>query len=53
MAWLFVPDGLVFHNLDLLGFSCTAISMGFTENGPKKSKYPVNGSSVGEIQMLC
>ena len=35
---------------DLLGFSCTTISR--VENGPKKRKYPVSGSSVGENALL-
>ncbi len=35
---------------DLLGFSHTTI--GFTENGPKKRKYPVSGSCVDENAML-
>ncbi len=32
---------------DLLGFSRTT-TLGFTENGPKKRKYPVSGSCVVE-----
>ncbi len=32
---------------DLLGFHAQP-SLGFTENGPKKRKYPVSGSSVDE-----
>ncbi len=36
---------------DLLGFSCTTISR-FTENGPKKRKYPVSGSCVDENSLL-
>ncbi len=32
---------------DLLGFS-----LGFTENGPKKRKYPVSGSCVDENALL-
>jgi len=27
-------------------------SLGFTENGPKKRKYPVSGSSLGENALL-
>jgi hypothetical protein len=27
-------------------------SLGFTENGPKKRKYPVSGSSVGANALL-
>ncbi len=37
---------------DLLGFSRTKISLGFTENGPKKRKYPVSGSCVDENSLL-
>ncbi len=37
---------------DLLGFSHTTISIGFTENGPKKKQYPVNGSCVDENAFL-
>ncbi len=33
---------------DLLGFS----SLGFTENDPKKRKYPVSGSCVEENALL-
>ncbi len=33
---------------DLLGFS----SLGFTENDPKKRKYPVSGSCVDENALL-
>ncbi len=36
---------------DLLGFSHTTISR-FTENGPKKRKYPVSGSCVDENVLL-
>ncbi|KAF7667055.1 hypothetical protein LDENG_00080500 [Lucifuga dentata] len=36
---------------DLLGFSHMP-SLGFTENGPKKRKYPVSGSSLGENALL-
>ncbi len=36
---------------DLLGFSHTTISR-FTENGPKKRKYPVIGSCVDENALL-
>ncbi len=37
---------------DLLGFSCTTIYLGFTENGLKKRKYPVSGSCVDENALL-
>ena len=36
---------------DLLGFSRTTISR-VTENGPKKRKYPVSGTLLGE-NALC
>jgi len=36
---------------DLLRFSRTTIS-GFTENGPKKRKYPVSSSCVDENALL-
>ncbi len=36
---------------DLLGFSRTTISR-FTENGPKKRKYPASGSCVEENALL-
>ncbi len=36
---------------DLLGFNAQP-SLGFTENGPKKRKYPVRGSSVDENALL-
>ncbi len=37
---------------DLLGFLHTQPSLGFTENGPKKRKYPVSGSCVDENALL-
>ncbi len=36
---------------DLLGFSHTTISR-FTENGPKKRKYPLSSSCVNENALL-
>ncbi len=48
MEWLLVPDGLVwvFQTL-LIYWDFQALpSLGFTENGPKKRKYPVSGSCV-------
>ena len=36
---------------DLLGFSRTTISR-VTENGPKKRKYPVSGTLLGENALL-
>ncbi len=37
---------------DLLGFSRTTVSIGFTENGQKKRKYPVSGSCVDKNALL-
>ncbi len=37
---------------DLLAFSQAQPSLGFTENGPKKRKYPVSGSCVVENALL-
>ncbi len=37
---------------DLLGFFYAQPSLGFTENGPKKIKYPVSGSCVDENALL-
>ncbi len=37
---------------DLLGFPHTQPSLGFTENGLKKRKYPVSGSCVDENALL-
>ncbi len=31
---------------------CAQPSLGFTENGPEKIKYPVNGSCVDENALL-
>ncbi len=39
------------NTADLLGFSHTTISR-FTENGPKKRKYPVSGSCVDENALV-
>jgi len=36
------------RSAQLLGFSRTAISIGFTKNGVKREKHPVWGSPVGE-----
>ncbi len=48
VEWLLVPDGLVlvFQKL-LIYFDFNAqLSLGFTENGPKKRNDPVSGSCV-------
>jgi len=52
--WLLVPDGLVrvFEKLLIYWDFYTQPSQGFTENGLKKRKYPVSGSSVGENALL-
>ena len=34
------------------GLSISKTSLGFTENGPKKRKYPVSGSCVDENALL-
>ncbi len=41
----------ILKTADLLGFSHTT-SSGFTENGPKKRKYPVSSSCVDENALL-
>ncbi len=48
MEWLLVPDGLVwvFQKLLIYWDFHTQPSLGFTENGPKKRKYPVRGENV-------
>ncbi len=49
---MLVPDRLILsisENADLLGFfTYNSTYLGFTENGPKKRKYIVSSSSVGE-----
>ncbi len=52
--WLLVPDGLVrvFHKLLIYWDFQAQPSIGFTENGPKKIKYPVSGSCVDENDLL-
>ncbi len=54
VGWLLVPDGLVwvFHKLLIYWDFHTQPSLGFTENGPKKRKYPVSGSCVDENALL-
>ncbi len=46
VEWLLVPDGLVrvFQTLLIYWDFHAQPSLGFTENGPKKRKYPVSGS---------
>ncbi len=50
MEWLLVPDGLVwvFQKLLIFWDFHAQPSLGFTENGPNKRKYPVSGSCVDE-----
>ncbi len=54
VEWLLVSDGLVwvFHKLLIYWDFHTQPSLGFTENGPKKRKYPVSGSHVDENALL-
>jgi len=54
MPWLLIPDGLVwvFQKLLIYWDFQAQPSLGLTENGPKKRKYPVSGSSVGENVLL-
>ncbi len=54
VEWLLVPDGLVrlFQKLLIYWDFHTQPSLGFTENGPKKRKYPVSGSCVDENALL-
>ncbi len=49
-----MPDGLVwvFHKLLIYWDLHTQPSLEFTENGPKKRKYPVSGSCVDENALL-
>ncbi len=54
MEWLLVSDGLVrvFQKL-LIGWDFhIQPSLGFTENGSKKKKYPVSGSCVDENALM-
>ncbi len=46
MEWLLVQDGLVYWDFH------AQPSLGFTENGPKKRKYPLSGSCVDENASL-
>ncbi len=54
MEWLLVPDGLVwvFQKLLIYWDFHLQPSLGFTENGLKKRKYPVSGSCVDENALL-
>ncbi len=54
VEWLLVPDGLVwvFQKLLIYWDFHTQPSLGFTENGLKKRKYPVSGSCVDENALL-
>ncbi len=54
MEWLLVPDGLVwvFQKLLIYWDFHTQLSLGFTENGPIKRKYPVSGSCVDKNALL-
>ncbi len=54
MEWLLVPDGLVwvFQKLLIYWDVHPQPSLGFTENGPKKRKYPVSGSCVDKNALL-
>ncbi len=54
VEWLLVPDELiwVFQKLLIYWDFHTQPSLGFTENGPKKRKYPVSGSFVDENALL-
>ncbi len=48
VEWLLVPDGLVlvFQKLLIYWDFHAQLSLGFTENGPKKRNDPVSGSCV-------
>ncbi len=54
MVWLLVPDGLVgvFQKLLISWDFHDQPSLGFTENGLKKRKYPVSGSCADENDLL-
>ncbi len=54
VEWLFVPDGLVwvFQKLLIYWDFHVQLSLEFTENSPKKRKYPVSGSCVDENALL-
>ncbi len=54
VEWLLVPDGLVRVIKKMLIYwdFHAQPSLGFTENGPKKRKYPVSGSCVDGNALL-
>ncbi len=54
VEWLLVPDELiwVFQKLMIYWDFQTPPSLGFTEYGPKKIKYPVSGSFVDKNAYL-
>ncbi len=54
VEWLLVSDGLVwvFQKLLIYWDFHAQPSLGFTENGPKKRKYPVSGSCVDKNALL-
>ncbi len=54
VEWLLVPYGLVvvFQKLLIYWDFHAQPTLGFTENGPKKRKYPVSGSCVDENALL-
>ncbi len=54
VEWLLVPDGLVwvFQKQLIYWDFHGQPSLRFTENGPKKRKYPVSGSCVDKNALL-
>ncbi len=52
VEWLLVPDRLVFQKLLIYWDFHAQPSLGFTENGPEKRKYPVSDSFVDENALL-
>ncbi len=54
VEWLLLSDGLVlvFQKLLIYWDFHTQPYLGFTENGPKKRKYPVSGSCVDKNALL-
>ncbi len=54
VEWLLVPDGLVwvFQKLLIYWDFLTQPSLGFTENGLKKRKYPVSYNCGDENALL-
>ncbi len=55
VEWLLVPDGLVwvFQKLLIYWDFHSQPSLGFTENGLKKRKYPVSGSCEDKTPCWC